>query len=426
MIRSRSTSLLTAAVMVGVIAGLVPAATAVAKPTPTWRASRSPSPRYGMAMAYDPADGQIVLFGGLRTVDHEPHYLGDTWTWDGSAWTKQHPAHSPSRRGGAGISYDPADGGLVLFGGTGGGNDLDDTWVWNGTDWTQQHPAHSPPAHFGVSMAYAAVEGRVVLFGGSNFSDETWTWDGSDWSMQSPDHAPCQRRESGIAYDALRAQVVLFSGIIFCGGNDADTWTWQGSDWTLRSPAHAPPPRFAPGMAFDDITGETVLLGGERTDTENIVADMWSWEGTDWTQQHPAHLTPRRWAAGMAYDGATGQIVLFGGQGGTGQDLGDLWTWDGTDWTGHLAGMIKVIPRSGPPGSAVDVEGWGFARREHVKFWFVDDVNGRTLIGTTKTDRSGGFRRTLIIPGNATPGTQHVKAIGRTSGQIGRAGFDVT
>jgi hypothetical protein len=170
----------------------------------------------------------------------------------------------------------------------------------------------------------------------------------------------------------------------------------------------------------------TVLLGGERTDTENIVADMWSWEGTDWTQQHPAHLPPRRWAAGMAYDGATGQIVLFGGQGGTGQDLGDLWTWDGTDWTGHLAGMIKVIPRSGPPGSAVDVEGWGFARREHVKFWFVDDVNGRTLIGTTKTDRSGGFRRTLIIPGNATPGTQHVKAIGRTSGQIGRAGFDVT
>ena len=34
----------------------------------------------------------------------------------------------------------------------------------------------------------------------------------------------------------------------------------------------------------------------------------------------------------MAYDAATGTVVLFGGLGGHG-DLGDTWTWNGTTWT---------------------------------------------------------------------------------------------
>ena len=42
-------------------------------------------------MAYDAADGTVVLFGGQGRSGS----LGDTWTWDGSAWTQAHPSTSP-------------------------------------------------------------------------------------------------------------------------------------------------------------------------------------------------------------------------------------------------------------------------------------------------------------------------------------------
>jgi hypothetical protein len=44
--------------------------------------------------------------------------LGDTWTWNGSAWTKQSPATSPSVRVDPAMAYDTASGD-VLFGGQG-------------------------------------------------------------------------------------------------------------------------------------------------------------------------------------------------------------------------------------------------------------------------------------------------------------------
>ena len=64
------------------------------------------------------------------------------------------------------MAYDPATGTVVLFGGTGHGALLGDTWTWNGTTWTQQTPATSPPARESASMAYDAATGTVVLFGG--------------------------------------------------------------------------------------------------------------------------------------------------------------------------------------------------------------------------------------------------------------------
>ena len=45
----------------------------------------SPSKRSSMGLAYDAARGQVVLFGGLAG----PSVFADTWTWDGTTWTKR-------------------------------------------------------------------------------------------------------------------------------------------------------------------------------------------------------------------------------------------------------------------------------------------------------------------------------------------------
>ena len=53
---------------------------------------------------------------------------------------------------------------------------LDDTWTWDGTTWTQQHPATSPSARTFASMAYDPATSTAVLFGGKGTLADTWTW----------------------------------------------------------------------------------------------------------------------------------------------------------------------------------------------------------------------------------------------------------
>ena len=82
-------------------------------------------------MAFDAATGTTILFGGAdaRTT------FGDTWSWNGTAWTQLSPATSPPARDLASMAYDASLGKIVLFGGFDGTTDLNDTWTWNGTTW---------------------------------------------------------------------------------------------------------------------------------------------------------------------------------------------------------------------------------------------------------------------------------------------------
>jgi hypothetical protein len=55
--------------------------------------SNAPSPRNHAAMTYDAKRRRIVLFGGhlLGAGDGAADVFGDTWEWDGSAWTEAAP-----------------------------------------------------------------------------------------------------------------------------------------------------------------------------------------------------------------------------------------------------------------------------------------------------------------------------------------------
>jgi hypothetical protein len=232
-------------------AGHRPAASAVASDSPQqaldWTKQhpvRSPGARGLASMAYDAATGTVVLFGGDKLIPHcGCTNFGDTWTWDGTTWTKQAPAVHPPGRFWASMAYDAATGTLVLFGGTNGNGDFGDTWTWNGTTWAQRHPATSPPALWGASMAYDAATGTVVLFGGGNGNGgllaDTWTWDGTTWTKQHPGTSPPARYAAPMAYDAATGTVMLFGGST-ATGSLADTWTWDGTTWTKQHPVRSP------------------------------------------------------------------------------------------------------------------------------------------------------------------------------------------
>lgn len=204
-----------------------------------------PSPRSCPAMAYDRARQQIVLFGG-SDADNSPLY--DTWTWDGAAWTEQHPPTSPSPRACSAIAYDAGRRDVVLFDGL--GEEPSETWTWDGTTWTQESPRHSPQAN-GAVMAYDAARSVIVLFGDDYDGGraDTWTWDGADWTDVRA-RAPAGRDFPGIAYDGARGQVVLFGGETSCGDLGCyplkHTFTWEGDGWQKRRPAKSPVRRATP------------------------------------------------------------------------------------------------------------------------------------------------------------------------------------
>jgi hypothetical protein len=83
-------------------------------------------------------------------------------------------------------------------------------------------------------------------------------------------------------------------------------------------------------MAYDGAGGDIVLFGGEGS-SGTYFNDTWTWDGTTWTQQSPP-VSPSARVANMTYDAATQTVVLFGGNNST-TAFGDTWTWNGVTKT---------------------------------------------------------------------------------------------
>jgi hypothetical protein len=101
-----------------------------------------------------------------------------------------------------------------------------------------------------------------------------------------------------------------------------------GPEWSLQSFAQSPPPRDHAEMAYDAATGKVVLTGGEG----GSGPETWTYDGSVWAQQSTPQSPPQLVASGVAYDAARKQIVIADGivNGGM-RSL--TWTYDGTTWT---------------------------------------------------------------------------------------------
>ena len=108
-----------------------------------------PSARVDAAMAYDPAGGDVILYGGLVIGSEGLTTLSDTWSWDGAQWTELRPTVSPPGLSGALLAYDPSTQRLVLTGGDtarpgGPLEETDGTWTWDGSTWASPAGGHPP------------------------------------------------------------------------------------------------------------------------------------------------------------------------------------------------------------------------------------------------------------------------------------------
>lgn len=147
-----------------------------------------PSARYFPAMAWDAADGYVLLFGGSSASG----WLSDTWTYVNGTWTNvtsELASHPPSLEE-ASMAFDPSTQSVVLFGGLNSkGVAWNFTWAYHDLVWTNvsSTAGPAPPARSDAGMSTDSSADEVVLEGGDSategaYANDTWTFKGGVWT----------------------------------------------------------------------------------------------------------------------------------------------------------------------------------------------------------------------------------------------------
>jgi hypothetical protein len=139
-----------------------------------------------------------------------------------------------------------------------------------------------------------------------------------------------------MAYDPHRQQVILDG-----------KWAWDGTTWTELHPAHLP--QSVSNAILDRDLGSVVILGADTTPgaTSDTSFVIWQWTGSDWTKSAPAGSPSWRGDFGFAYDPDHHQEVLVGGSvcvGGCGlsntKEVGETWLLRQGKWSQWSPGSV--------------------------------------------------------------------------------------
>ncbi|HXZ99253.1 MAG TPA: kelch repeat-containing protein [Candidatus Binatia bacterium] len=313
----------------------------------------SPLPRDSAAVAYDAATGNVMVSGGEASCSPGlPFVYTDTWTWDGTAW--QQVASDAPAVFGVPFAYDDATKTVVLIWAPPCGSLT--TSQWNGGTWSDNGGINSGNAWPDPdgAMAYDPATEALLLWSptpGYQQSEpstpppgsSTWSWDGSEWSQLSPAIEPPDSlgwtRDVAMVDDPASGQLLLY------GEHSQSMWAWNGTTWSEVPLPQAPSARVGASVVYDADLHEVLLFGGAtvsgyvdqakpyQAETYTLGAplnDLWAWDGTTWSELHPVTTPPARFYSQMAYDAATGQVVLFGGSVNTVADVADTWVYGPT------------------------------------------------------------------------------------------------
>jgi hypothetical protein len=365
-----------------------------------------PHARAQHGMVYDSQRGRAVLFGGDWYGGSTPNFLGDTWEWDGTSWTQSTPPTAPSPRASFAMAFDTQRQRVVLFGGWQGDTNplLGDTCEWDGTVWTLQGSAHSPTARTSAAV-YDSQRGVVVLFGGrddSGYQGDTWEWNGFDWTQRAIG-GPTPRTGHAMAYDSQHQRTILFGGVD--GGLQpatGDTWEWDGSSWVHRTPATSPAARSGHAMAYDSVRHRVILFGGNAP-SSGFAGDTWEWDGTTWFQQASSPAPAARSLSALAWQDSRGRTFLFGGLGGpVGQRVETQDSWE--FGTPTAAAAVRVFGSGcGTPALTITPSGRPLLGTTQVTF--VGNVPNVAFMSVGLSDTAiGTFPLPLALDGFGLPG----------------------
>ena len=358
-----------------------------------FQTTATPIGRMDSAMAYDPAAGFVLMFGGVNVTHSVLTYLGDTWSFANGIWiqVELNGSLSPSPRAGALMAFDPADGEMHLFGGAGSGINNGD--CWNFVRYASTSPVkytyswlncsnqnNLPPDREFGGMVYDSSDNYLVMFGGINANTslgDTWTYSGGRWSqiITQPGQAPSPRYNFSMVYDSGDGYVLLFGGIIASASNlnairstpsggqysiSSAIWEFRAGQWTDISSQFTkvyPQLRVGGASIYDAMDGYVLLFGGSlclllpinslsRCSPMAILGDTWIYSNSSWSERYPSPTPSARLGASIAFDSNDGVVIMFGGYGTANSNftLNDTWEF----WAGGWSATPSPISSSNP------------------------------------------------------------------------------
>ena len=343
----------------------------------------------GAASAYDISRDQIVTFGGTLSSGE---IFPVNYAFKDNTWTQLNDLTTPGPRSLHVFETDPTNKVVWMFGGIDENSTLADFWQyvnggwlrtpydtssssapvscltpvsafdtdrqklvvvcadstvyeWDGTAWKQfTNLKPAPPARRFSNMVYDRNIKKSVLFGGyddTNYLNQTWTWNGTAWA-QVKNKPPTLRSHMAMWFDPTLNKTVVYGGI---GRKTADgvivrfsdMWSFDGTGWTDMKIVNTPGPRYGAQVVVDPRNNHVYLFGGISIRTDGTVQnqvykdDTWEWDGAAWTEITTANSPDARENGAFEYDPGRDELVLFGGY--AGHYLSDVWVFDGQNWT---------------------------------------------------------------------------------------------
>lgn len=290
-------------------------------------------------MAYDAADGYVVLFGGtfVNWSVFPPTTIVEnfTWTFRGGTWTNitATAGHAPPPPGNQmmdSMAYDATDRYVVLQ------TDQGQTWKFLGGTWSRLSPTCVPagctlPQYSNMPMAFDSSLGEIVLLGPNSnsscvsaYARGVWTlwpqrFGGNNTTRPCPPGASFYTAPwgAGLADDPGVGGLALYFG--------QDTWLFSGRNWTnvTSRVGLSPPGAAAPMMSYDAAIGEVMLYGGctlpsaaagnlncTGSDARNAT---WTFNGSAWSNVTYGPSPGPDALGSICYDAGDSALLLFGG-----------------------------------------------------------------------------------------------------------------
>jgi len=126
---------------------------------------------------------------------------------------------------------------------------------------------------------------------------------------------------------------LTFTLVLTTSAGAKTTATPTSARWERVSARSHPSARDSAASAYDAATGQLVVFGGE-TGGGLALSDTWVWSESSWHEVTSRTHPPAVAGAAMAYDPKVHAVVLFGGEGQYGKLFSQTWLWSSSGW--HL------------------------------------------------------------------------------------------